>query len=151
MLIQASSPEEYIAHLPEDRKTAMTTLRNIILEHLPPGFEETMNDGMIGYVVPLSLYPDGYHCKPSIPLPFLQITSQKNNISLYHFGIYCDANLLNWFVHEYPNHSNTKLDMGKSCIRFKKMEQIPYDLIGQLCQKMTVAEWIEKYEDVIKK
>lgn len=151
MQIHVNSPEEYIAHLPEDRKTAMTTLRKIILDHLPAGFEETINDGMIGYVVPLSLYPKGYHCNPSTPLLFLQIASQKNNIALYHFGIYCDPTLLIWFVQEYPKHCSTKLDMGKSCIRFKKMEQIPYDLIGKLCQKMTVAEWIEKYENIIKK
>jgi hypothetical protein len=106
---------------------------------------------MLGYVVPHHLYPAGYHCKPSEPLPFVSIASQKNSINFYHMGIYADATLLNWFVAEYPKHSKQKLDMGKSCIRFKKPEYIPYELLGQLMQKMTAAQWIALYERNLKK
>lgn len=151
MQSKASTPDEYIAELPEERVSAMKKLRKTILENLPDGFEETMSYGMIGYVVPHSIYPDGYHCTPELPLPFLSIASQKNFIGLYHMGIYSDEELLNWFTDEYPNHVKTKLDMGKSCIRFKKIEAIPYDLIGELAQKMTVQEWIDKYESAVKR
>lgn len=151
MQSNASTPDEYIAELPEERVSAMKKLRKTILENLPDGFEETMSYGMIGYVVPHSIYPDGYHCTPELPLPFLSIASQKNFIGLYHMGIYSDEELLNWFTDEYPNHVKTKLDMGKSCIRFKKIEAIPYDLIGELAQKMTVQEWIDKYESAVKR
>ena len=106
---------------------------------------------MIGYVVPHSIYPNGYHCEPKLPLPFMAIDSQKNFIALYHMGIYAKPELLNWFVTEYPKHSQQKLDMGKSCIRFKKMNQIPFDLIAELVQKMSVQEWITCYESAFKK
>src|SRR5690554_5674296 len=131
MKTTAETPEAYINQLPEDRKLAVETLRKTILENLPQGFEETMNYGMIGYVVPLSKYPNGYHAGKNQPLPFMNIASQKNFIALYHMGIYTDQELMDWFVHEYPKHSKTKLDMGKSCIRFKKINQIPFDLIGE--------------------
>lgn len=137
MKIVANSPEEYIDQLPDDRKQAMTKLRQTILDNLPKGFEETMSYGMIGYVVPHSIYPDGYHCNPKLPLPFINIASQKNFIALYHSGIYADNKLLEWFKNEYPKHCKSKLDMGKSCIRFKKVEQIPFDLIAQLTKKMS--------------
>ena len=151
MTSNATSPEEYIAELPEERKGAIMQLRATINEHLPEGFEETMNYGMIGYVVPHRIYPEGYHCNPELPLPFLNIASQKNFIGFYHMGIYSDKKLLDWFVGEYPNHVKTKLDMGKSCIRFKKIENIPYGLLGELCQKMTVEQWIDIYERAIKR
>ena len=105
-----------------------------------------MNYGMIGYIVPHSTYPNGYHCNPKLPLPFINLASQKNFIALYHMGIYANPQLLDWFVAEYPKHSTQKLDMGKSCIRFKKMDQIPFDLIAELMQKITVNEWIKCYE-----
>jgi len=148
---EVTTPDEYISQLPEDRKEALSKLRAVILENLPEGFEERINYGMIGYVVPHSIYPDGYHCNPELPLPFMSIASQKNFIGLYHMGIYSDENLLNWFTEEYPKHVKTKLDMGKSCIRFKKIETIPYELIGQLVQKMSAQEWIDKYESAIKR
>lgn len=151
MTSKVSTPEEYISELPKDRVLVMEKLRTTIIENLPTGFEEMMNYGMIGYVVPHSIYPDGYHCSPELPLPFLSIASQKNFIGLYHMGIYANEKLLNWFVTEYPNHVNTKLDMGKSCIRFKKIDQIPYELIAELARKMTVLEWIEIYEKAIKR
>lgn len=151
MKIEADTPEEYIDKLPDDRKEAMIKLRATILENLPDGFEETMSYGMIGYVVPHSVYPDGYHCNPHLPLPFMSIASQKNYIALYHMGIYVNEELMDWFTGEYPNHVSSKLDMGKSCIRFKKPDQIPYELIAELTAKMTADAWIELYEKNIKR
>jgi uncharacterized protein YdhG (YjbR/CyaY superfamily) len=147
MQSKATTPDQYIAELPEERKEAMTKLRNVILKNLPKGFEEMMGYGMMGYAVPHKLYPSGYHCDPKQPLPFMGMASQKNFISFYHMGIYADEKLLQWFQQEYPKHCKTKLDMGKSCIRFKKPENIPYDLLAELCKKMTPQQWIELYEN----
>jgi uncharacterized protein YdhG (YjbR/CyaY superfamily) len=143
--------DEILANLPDDRKEAFTKLHQTIVSNLPEGFEPAISYGMLGYVIPHSLYPAGYHCKPAEPLPFASIASQKNSINLYHMGIYLDPSLMEWFVAEYPKHSKQKLDMGKSCIRFKKAEHIPYDLLGQLMQRMTAAQWIALYERNLKK
>jgi uncharacterized protein YdhG (YjbR/CyaY superfamily) len=151
MQSKAATPSEYMASLPEDRKEAMAKLRETIAKNLPEGFEETMTYGMPGWVIPHSAYPAGYHCDPKLPLPFLSIASQKNFIAVYHMGVYADKELHDWFVAEYPNYSKTKLDMGKSCMRFKKPEAVPYGLIGQLVAKMTPQQWIDKYESVIKR
>lgn len=150
MQSKAITPEEYLESLPEDRKKAMTELRKVITANLPKGFKEGMGYGMLGYFVPHTLYPDGYHCDPKLPLPFMSVASQKNFIAVYHMGVYSDPKLLKWFTEEYAKHSKTKLDMGKSCIRFKKPEQIPFKLIGELASKMTVKEWIERYESAFK-
>ena len=150
MQSKATSPEQYLDELPEDRKQAIQRLRKIIVENIPVGFKEEMSYGMIGYVVPHEIYPSGYHCTPKLPLPFMNIASQKNFVALYHMGIYADSKLLEWFVSEYPKHSKYKLDMGKSCIRFKKMDGIPYQLIEELVSKITVYEWIETYENKFK-
>lgn len=150
MQSKATTVNDYINELPEERKSAMTQLRLCISKNLPKGFDEQMSYGMIGYIVPHSLYPDGYHCTPKLPLPFINIASQKNFIALYHMGIYSKPELLEWFTIEFPKHSSQKLDMGKSCIRFKKMDQIPFELIGELCQKITVEDWIKYYEAQIK-
>jgi hypothetical protein len=150
MKIEANSPDDYLEKVPDDRKTPMSKLRQAIVDHLPDGFEETMSYGMIGYVVPHSIYPNGYHCNPELPLPFMNIASQKNFIALYHSGIYAHPPLHDWFVKEYPNHSTRKLDMGKSCVRFKKVEEIPYELIRELVSKMSLNEWIEIYEANVK-
>ncbi|NEW79392.1 MAG: DUF1801 domain-containing protein [Gelidibacter sp.] len=150
MKIEANTPDEYINKLPDDRKQVMNKLRKTILNNLPKGFEETLSYGTIGYVVPHSIYPNGYHCDPKLPLPFMNIASQKNFISVYHMGLYANQKLMNWFVQEYPKHSNTKLDMGKSCLRFKKMDQIPFELIAELSKKVSVKEWIEIYEEIKK-
>ncbi|RNI28880.1 DUF1801 domain-containing protein [Rufibacter latericius] len=147
----ALSPQDYLETLPEDRKQAMNALRETLQANLPSGFSEEMSYGMIGYVVPHSLYPAGYHCDPKLPLPFLSIASQKNFIAVYHMGLYADPELLNWFTSEYPKHSKTKLDMGKSCIRFKKPDQIPLALLGELASKMTPQQWIELYETAFRK
>ena len=149
MQSKAATPDEYLETLPAERKAAMQELRKVIKKNLPKGFKEVMSYGMVGYVVPHSTYPKGYHCDPKLPLPFLNIASQKNFIAVYHMGIYSDPKLLDWFTKEYPKHSKSKLDMGKSCIRFKKPEEIPFALIGELASKMTPEQWIEKYETVL--
>lgn len=151
MQYKADSPSAYIAMIPEDRRESMKKLRATIKKHLPKGFEETMSYGMVGYVVPHKLYPNGYHCDPKIPLPFMSIASQKNFIAVYHMGIYADPKLLAWFTKAYSERVSTKLDMGKSCIRFKKPEQIPFELIGELAGKMTVDAWVNMYESALKR
>lgn len=151
MTSAASTPQEYIDSLPEDRKAAIQQLRDVINANLPPGFKEGIGYGMLGWAVPHSRYPGGYHCNPKLPLPFVSIALQKNFIAVYHMGIYADPEIYNWFVAEYPKHVKTKLDMGKSCIRFKNPETIPFELMGELAAKMTVDEWIEKYESGLRK
>lgn len=151
MQYKAESPDDYISQLPEERKAPMTKLHNLINDNMPDGLESGMGYGMPAYFVPKSVYPPGYHCKPFPPLPFISIASQKNFVALYHMGLYAKKELYDWFVSEYPKHAKYKLDMGKSCIRFKKVDDIPYDLIKELLGKMTVEEWIEIYESAIKK
>lgn len=142
----AKTVAAYLKTLPDDRREAMTRLRKVIADNLPRGFKEVLGDyGMPSWVVPHSRYPEGYHCDPKQPLPFLSIASQKSHVAVYHMGIYADPKLLAWFQKEYPKHVKTKLDMGKSCIRFKKVETIPYELIGELCGKMTVDDWVALY------
>ena len=140
------SVTDYLESLPEDRKSGFLKLRQTILENLPEGFEECINYGMLGYVVPHALYPKGYHCDTTLPLPFMNLANQKNFIAFYHMGIYADETLINTFVAAYEQQFKRKLDMGKSCMRFKKEEQIPYDLIGKLVKQISVNDWIERYE-----
>ena len=151
MQYKADTPDHYIDQLPEDRKQAITSLRKVILENLPTGFKETIGYGMIGYVVPHTLYPAGYHADPKLPLPFLNIASQKNFVAVYHMGLYASKQLLSWFKSEYSKQSKYKLDTGKGCIRFKKIDHIPYKLIGELASKITPADWIKMYETNLKK
>jgi hypothetical protein len=151
MQYKADSPDHYISQIPEERQEAMKKLRKVIQDNLSKGFEEGMNYNMIGYYVPHSVYPDGYHCDTKLPLPFMNIASQKNFIAVYHMGMYAKKELLDWFTTEYPKHCKYKLDMGKSCVRFKKIEDIPYELIGQLTAKMSAKEWIQVYENAFKK
>lgn len=146
MQSKATTVEQYIAELPEDRQKAVSELRKVIKKNLPKGFKEGMGYGMMGWSVPHSLYPAGYHCNPQDPLPFMGLASQKNSINLYHMGIYANPKLLKWFQDEHAKASPKKLDMGKSCIRYKKAEDIPYRLIGELASKITPQEWIEMYE-----
>jgi hypothetical protein len=142
---------EILTNLPSDRVEPFKKLHDIIVKNLPKGFEAAISYGGLGYVVPHTLYPAGYHCKPIEPLPFAGIASQKHSINFYHMGMYSDPKLLNWFVSEYPKHTKQKLDMGKSCVRFKKLDDIPYTLIGQLMKKMSVKDWIDFYEMTLKK
>lgn len=150
MQFNASTVEEYLSNLSEDRKKPMSKLREAIKNNLPEGFEEVISYGMLGYVVPHSIYPAGYHCSPKLPLPFISLASQKNTISLYHMGIYSDKNLLDWFVALYSKYSKFKMDMGKGCFRFKKMDDIPYNIIGELATKISVQDWITFYEQNLK-
>jgi hypothetical protein len=151
MTIQAKTPDDYIRQLPEERQEPMTKLRTVINQNLPEGFAEVVNYGMIGWVVPHEIYPAGYHCNPKDPLPFLNIASQKNYISVYHSGMYANEMLMQWFLDEYAKISTKKPDMGKSCIRFKKPGQIPFELFGALAKKMTVQDWIRIYEERVKR
>ena len=150
MQYKATSPEDYINQVPDERQETLKKLRKVINANLPKGFEEGIQYGMIGYYVPHSIYPDGYHCTPSEPLPFMSFASQKNSVNLYHSGIYAVPEIHDWFVNEYPKHCKRKLDMGKSCIRFKKLDEIPFELIGELSTKLSVDEWINIYEKAVK-
>lgn len=143
--------QEILLNVPEERAKAFNKLHDIIIENLPEGFEAAISYGGLGYVVPHRLYPAGYHCKPGEPLPFAGLASQKNSINFYHMGIYSEPYLLKWFITEYPKHTSQKPDMGKSCVRFKKPNEIPFKLIGELMRKMSVEEWINIYEAKIKK
>ena len=151
MQSKATTVDDYIKELPKERQEALTRLRKVIKKNLPKGFSEGMGYGAMGYSVPHSLYPAGYHCDPKIPLPFMGIASQKHFIAVYHMGVYADPKLLKWFTDAYAKTGIGKLDMGKSCIRFKKMENIPYQLIGELASKMTPQQWIDKYEKALKR
>lgn len=151
MIIKADTVDEYLNQIPDNQKDAFTRLRETIKNNLPQGFEETISFGMIGYVVPKSVYPDGYHAKPEEPLPFVSLGVQKQHIAIYHSGIYMNKDLQQWFIDEYKKHLTTKLDMGKSCIRFKNYQTVPYILIGELCKKMTVDEYIKLYQKAINK
>jgi uncharacterized protein YdhG (YjbR/CyaY superfamily) len=151
MQSKATTVDQYIAEAPQERQEALQKLRATILKHLPNGFEEAMGYGMAGYTVPHSIYPAGYHCTPHLPLPFMGFASQKNSINFYHMGIYADETLYNWFLAEYAKFSKKKLDIGKSCMRFKKPEDIPFDLIGELVSKISVQDWIATYESKFKK
>jgi hypothetical protein len=142
----ATSIDIYLAELPAERQAAVAKLHKLIKKNLPRGFKDEMNYGMIGYVVPHSVYPPGYHCNPKAPLPFIGVASQKNFIAIYHMGMYADPKLLKWFTEAHAKLSSKKLDMGKSCIRYKKQEDIPYELIGELASKMTTADWVALYE-----
>jgi len=142
--------QEYLDNIPVERAEAFNKLRKTITENLPKGFEECINYKMLGYVVPHSKYPDGYHCDPKLPLPFMNLANQKNFIALYHMGIFADADLQAWFTKAYPDHAKYKLNMGKSCIRFKRMDDIPYELIGELMSKLSVDDWIKLYDKEVK-
>ncbi|WP_417442980.1 DUF1801 domain-containing protein [Joostella sp.] len=149
-MTSANTVEDYLNTVPLERRPAFNKLRAVILDNLPKGLEERLSYGMIGYVVPHSIYPKGYHCNPELPLPFINLASQKNYISLYHSGLYADKEIYKWFIDEYPKYTSSKLDIGKSCVRFRKMDQIPYELIAILLRKMDVETWIGLYEETIK-
>ena len=151
MRIPSTSVSDYIRQIPEERKPAFNALMDVFRANLPEGFSEGLGYGMPAFVVPHSIYPDGYHCKPAEPLPFISIASQKNFIALYHMGIYAIPELYSWWTEEFPKHSKKKLDMGKSCVRFKKPEDIPMELIAELATKVTVDQWVNVYENNIKR
>ena len=146
-----SKIESYINSLPEDRKEPINNIIRAVEENIPTGYAKIMNYGMPSFVIPHSVYPPGYHVTPDLPLPFIGVASQKNHIGFYHMGLYVDSKLLDWFILEYPKYCKLKLDMGKSCIRFKKIDEIPYELIAELSAKMTTDDWINIYEKNVKK
>lgn len=150
MIYEAATPEEYLEQLPKDRRDVIEKLRKTIKENIEKEFEETMSYNMISYVVPHSIYPPGYHVTPSQPLPFISIASQKNYVAIYHMGIYMFPDILEWFKKEYTKYVKTKLNMGKSCIRFRNMNTIPFDLIGELCRKISLRDYVDKYEKGVK-
>jgi Domain of unknown function (DU1801) len=145
MQSKAKTVSEYIASLPDDRAEIIAAVRKEILNNLPKGFEETMQYGMISYVVPHTLYPGGYHTNPKDALPFISLASQKNHIAVYHMAIYAGP-LHDWFMKEWAKFTDKKLDMGKACLRFKKPDEVPVKLIGKLSAKMTPKQWIKAYE-----
>lgn len=151
MKANGTTVEEILANVPEERKEAFNKLHQVIVANLPEGFAPGISYGGLGYVVPHTVYPSGYHCKPIEPLPFAGIASQKNSINFYHMGMYAQPELYDWFVNEYPKYSSRKLDIGKSCVRFKKVDDIPFELIGALMQKMSLTDWITLYESNLKK
>jgi hypothetical protein len=143
---KAKTVAEYLAELPPDRREAVNAVRKVILENLPEGFEETMQYGMISYVVPFKLYPDGYHCDPSQPLCFAALASQKNYMAIYLMTVYGHKETENWFVKAYKA-TGKKLDMGKSCVRFKKLEDLPLGVIGQAIARVSVEQYLKAYLD----
>ena len=151
MQLPANNPDHYVTRIPEERQAVFNELRIIIKNNMPPELQECISYGKVGYVVPKSIYPAGYHCSPELPLPFANLASQKNNISFYHMGLYANEDLMLWFKEEYAKRSKYKLDMGKSCVRFKRMDDIPVELIGELMGKMSTQEWVTTYERVYKK
>ncbi|HLT65984.1 MAG TPA: DUF1801 domain-containing protein [Flavobacterium sp.] len=151
MKTNGTTVEEILANVPEERKEAFNKLHQVIVANLPEGFAPGISYGGLGYVVPHTVYPSGYHCKPIEPLPFAGIASQKNSINFYHMGMYAQPELYDWFVNEFPKYSSRKLDIGKSCVRFKKVDDIPFELIGALMQKMSLTDWITLYESNLKK
>ncbi len=148
MKSSARSPAEYVAALPPGRREVIKRLRHLLRTSLPKGFKEVMSGGMLAYVVPHSIFPAGYHCDPRRPLPFINLAAQKQYVALYHLGLY-DRALLAWLEREWPKHTEAKLDLGKCCLRFRRLDQIPYDLIGELAAKMTPQQWIAVYQRAI--
>tara|TARA_Y100000815_G_scaffold225204_1_gene212690 strand:- start:697 stop:1182 length:486 start_codon:yes stop_codon:yes gene_type:complete len=142
---KAKSVEEYMAALPEDRLEAITAIREVILKNLHKGYEEGMQWGMPSYFVPLSAYPAGYNCQPDQPLPFVGFASQKNHMAFYGFCIYMDEELKNRFVADWKK-TGKKLDMGKSCVRFKKLEDVPLKVIGDAVKRVPMKKYIKQYE-----
>lgn len=140
-----SSPDEYLAALPEDRRHALETLRATIKKNLGAGFEEGIQYGMIGYFVPHSVYPNGYHCDPKQPLPFASIASQKSHIGIYLFCIYTEPGEADRFREEWLA-TGKRLDMGKSCVRVKKIEDVPLDVLGRAIKRATLKRFVASYE-----
>jgi len=149
MQSKATTVAEYLNGIPKDRLVAFKKLRGVIKKNLPKGFREEMCYGMVGYVVPHSKYPNGYHCNPAQALPFMNLASQKNFIAVYHMGVYANKELFKWFQTSYTKATGKKPEMGKSCMRFKKPEDIPFELIGELASKMTPDDWINVYEKAL--
>lgn len=148
MKSRATNIKEYLAELPEDRRKAIKIVRDVILKNLPKGYEEILQNGAIGYVVPHSIYPAGYHCDPKQPLPYVGLASQKNHMAIYMMCIYSDPDQEKWFRDAWTK-TGLKLDMGKSCVRFKKIEDVPLDVVGKAIKRVPVKKFIDFYEKII--
>lgn len=146
MKFEGKSVEAYLKQIPAEKRLVLESMRQTILDNLPTGFVEQISYGMLGYVVPHIIYPKGYHVNPSLPLPFLNLAAQKNYLALYHMGLYVDNALLQDFKNQFKQLCPYPLDIGKSCIRFKYGQEIPFSLIAALLQKIDVPKWISMYE-----
>jgi uncharacterized protein YdhG (YjbR/CyaY superfamily) len=148
---EISEIDKYLESMTDERRASFSKIRTLLKKSLPKGFYEVMNYGMLGYVVPHSKYPKGYHCNPKLPLPFISLASQKNFIALYHMGLYADPKMLKWFQETWKKSTTSKLDMGKSCIRIKDKDEVPVELLKELFKKISVDEWIATYENTFKR
>lgn len=155
MQSKAATVEQYLAELPGDRREAISAVRNAILNNLDKGYQERMAYGMIGYSVPHSVFPAGYHCDPKAPLPFAGLALQKQHMSLYLMGVYCgcdgkqDTDLLRWFKNAWAGSGKKKLDMGRACIRFKSLNDIPLDVVGEAIRRMPLKTFVAEYEKTL--
>ncbi len=149
MQSKATTVKEYLDALPEDRRKALQAVRKVIKANLDKGYKEGMQYGMIGYFVPHSIYPDGYHCDPKQPLPFASIASQKNHMAIYMMCVYSDPKLQEWFQKAWAK-TGKKLDMGKSCVRFKKIEDVALEVVGEAIKRVPVKKFVDHYESVLK-
>ena len=144
MQSNAQTVDEYLAGLPEDRRIAISTVRDVILKNLPKGYEEGMQYGMIGYYVPHSIFPAGYHCDPKQPLNYASLGSQKNHMALYLMCVYGDSEHAQWFKQAWEA-TGKKLDMGKACVRFKKLDDLPLDVIGESIARVPCDKYVARY------
>jgi len=148
MQSKAATVDEYLAALPSERRAALQAVRKVIQANLGKGFKEGMQYGMIGYCVPHSVYPAGYHCDPKQPLPFASLASQKNHMSFSVMSVYLDPAEERWFKSAWQK-SGKKLDMGKACVRFKRLEDVPLEVVGQTFARTSAAQFIERYEAIL--
>ncbi|MFE8598615.1 DUF1801 domain-containing protein [Archangium violaceum] len=148
MQSKATTVDQYLASLPEDRRTAISAIRDVILENLDKDYEEGIQYGMIGYYVPHKVFPAGYHCDPKQPLPFASLASQKNHMAVYLMGIYGQPRHEKWFREAWAK-TGKKLDMGKSCVRFKKLQDVALDVLGEAIRRAPAKAYIQQYESVL--
>ncbi len=145
---KATSVSQYLKELPDDRREAISAIRKVILGSIDAGIEEIMSYGMIGYHVPLRIYPDGYHCNPEMPLPYVSLASQKNHMAIYMMGLYMDPDDTAWFADAWQA-TGKKLNMGKACVRFKKLEDVPLEVVAAAIKRMPSKRYIATYEAML--
>lgn len=148
MRTKATTVTEYVRELPPDRRELLQAVREVILANLPKGYEECMQCGMIGYVVPHSLYPAGYPCDPKLPLPYAALASQRQHVSLHLMTVYGDAATAQWF-RQAVKAAGKRLDMGKCCVRFKRLADVPLDVIGQVIARVPPDKYIARFEAML--
>jgi hypothetical protein len=145
MQSKAATVAQYLKALPADRREAIEAVRGVILKNLPKGYAEGIQYGMIGYFVPHDVYPPGYHCDPKQPLPFVSLASQKNHMAVYLYCLYSDPDMLDWFREAWAA-TGRKLDMGKSCVRFKKLDQVALDVVADAIRAIPVKDFVAHYD-----